>query len=342
MLACGTGSPRALATFLPSDPAPQGPVWSWDASRVTWLTASRLSVYQPGTGALNNWDCTGCAGVAFDGDHAVSVAQADAGNDQAAAATRLLVFPATGSAPPTARAVTGIHTAGPDTDFRVLATISATDVVVAYGDAGGSDLGGTQLLYRVNAGGVATQYGHDSLGGVPTQSTITGRIEYVSTDPTGRQFGFAEYERGGACGGSSTAVFVNTSNDTATMPAAPAGGGTGGYWIEGVWFDNSGTPYVSLIPNESTCASGGDQPANGEAPANATPTVWELVNGRWVSAGNGTIQAGNGPDGWTAQLSGTFADGTATATSLTLAQSGQTAKVSGVSDFAWASTRGAN
>ncbi|HEX4701206.1 MAG TPA: hypothetical protein VH352_03680, partial [Pseudonocardiaceae bacterium] len=336
VLRCGTGNPVTLATLSPSDPTWQGPVWSWDGSAVAWITSNRLDVFRLGTAKLSSWDCANCEGLAFIGEQAVT--QADASSSLPAAAPRLFVFPATGSAPPTTLTLSGIETIDGDTDFHVLATISATDIVVDYGDAGGSNGGGTQLLYRVNAKGVATKYGHDSFATTQTPSSIIGSLGNFTTDPTGHQLGLTESSRGGACGWLNGVVLLNTSSDVITMPAAPSGGGPGGYWVEGLWFDKSGIPYVSLVPNESTCTTTGAPPTGGFFPATATPTVWKLVDGHWVSAGIGTIQASDGPNGWTAHLTGTLTNGTATGASLNISHSGQTAMVAGVTGFEWAPT----
>jgi hypothetical protein len=97
----------------------------------------------------------------------------------------------------------------------LLGTVSPADLVVAYGSAGGSDLGGNQLLYRVDATGHATQYGKASLSAPPTSSqTIFGALQDFAADQTGTQLGFATYSRGGPY-----SMTISHGAAAATVPA---------------------------------------------------------------------------------------------------------------------------
>jgi hypothetical protein len=93
----------------------------------------------------------------------------------------VLVFPASGSSP-LKESITGIPFGQIDTDFRLLGDSPSGTPVVAYGNAGGSDLGGAQQLYRVNQAGQATP-----LGQAPSSNPIFGDLGTLATDKSGDQ-----------------------------------------------------------------------------------------------------------------------------------------------------------
>ena len=347
-LRCGSGSPTALDTELPTSAGTDlGQLaWSWDGTQLAWLDTSRINVADVATGAVRTWACVECTGLAFLGDQAVTVTQQAAGGELTAAETQLVEYPASGFGSPTTLSLTGIPQPTPpdntDTDFMLLSAVSADAVVVGYGSAGGSDLGGNQLLYRVGQDGKATQYGNATLTQTSTgPGTIFGALSNATVASTGSSLALEESTRGGACGGVSTALLVNTATGAISTPKEPStGGGTGGFWIEGLWYDASGTPYISLVPNGSYCSSETDTPGTQPIfPTSANPTVCKLVNGTWTVVGSGTFQASYGPGGWQAEQDGTIAN-SAEQTTLKVSH-GSTASYSlpGVSSFAWAPAR---
>lgn len=337
VLRTGTGRPRVLGTFK-SGQGPSALAWSWDGKQIAWLTDNSLSIAQVSGGPPRSWACAFCSNIAFQGDQAVTVSRADAGAAQTAevAVPQLLVFSVRRSAP-IKEPITGIPDGGIGTDFILMTDISSNALVVAYGDAGGSDLGGPQLLYRVDSAGHATPYGKASLSDPATPSgTISGALGDESTDSTGDQLGFTAYTRGGACGGVQAAYLLNTGTGTVTIPAIPGGGGPAGFWVQSLWFDRTGTAYASFIPNLSDCGTSPNAPTALQ-PAHATPVVCKAVGGRWVKTGQGVIHADYAPGGWLAQQTGTLLAGSPEGGySLTISHGTTTTTISGVSAFAWA------
>ena len=339
---CGTGKSTTLAFGLISADNPGRPAWSWDGSQLAWTTGTRVNVAETATGAVRTWFCNACAGAAFLRDHMVTVAQSAAGGQLSTAVPQLLQFPVTGFGDPSTLTLSGVATAASDTDFSVLSAIGPKAVVVAFGSAGGSDLGGNQLLYHVDEAGKATEYGSATMASLPTSpGVIFGELGDIATAPSGGTLALTESTRGGICGGESTAVLLNTATGAITVPSVPTlGAGIGGFWVEGLWFDTSGTPYASFIPNESTCNSTSAAPTNSPTPLSATPIVCKLVGGSWVATGSGTFQASYGPAGWVAQERGVIANSVVSAT-VQISQNGAapTPLVSGVASFAWAPVR---
>jgi hypothetical protein len=269
--------------------------------------------------------------MAFQGEQAVTVSQPAAGSNTAAAIPQLLVFPATGSGPPVTLPVTGITTiSGPETEFRVLGSISPAELVVSYGYDGGTLLG-TPTLYRVNATGQATQYPYQPP--LPASSYIGFPGGFAAGHANG-EFEFSTYSEVSYACYSDTAWALNAATGGIIEPKTPVGGGPQGWYVEGAWFDRTGTPYVSLVPSPSDCATNKPLKSDG-----VTSTVCKLSGGSWVPAGRGVFQAAYGPGNWLAEESGvtgqngflpetmTISDGTG-ATPVT---------VSNVSAFAWAS-----
>jgi serine/threonine-protein kinase len=124
---CGTGTPHSLY----ASPSGVGSLaWSADGTQLAWTTGTGVDVAQAkaGTWTLRSWTCQ-CADTTFLGNQAVSVSQQAASGINTTAIPQLLVFPATGSGQPATLPVTGIRTAD-FTQFRVLGSISPTDVVV--------------------------------------------------------------------------------------------------------------------------------------------------------------------------------------------------------------------
>lgn len=104
-----------------------------------------------------------------------------------------------------------------------------------------------------------------------------------------------------------------------------------------MWFDETGTAYVSLVPNLSTCASTGIPAVPEGMPVGYLPVVCKLVNGIWVkTASTGVFQDSYGPGHWVAQLTGsTTQDGTPP-TTLTVATGNGVFTVNDVTAFAFA------
>jgi hypothetical protein len=305
---CGTGAPHQLANGGGGALS-----WSADGTQLAWVDGSGVlyvATAKAGTWSLRHWSCQ-CAGTAFFGDQAVSVDGQTAGgpNDQVKAVTQLLVFPQSGSGQPTRLPVTGLPLVPiTGSEFYVLGNVTPAGVVVGWGDPGGSDLGGQQLLFRVNPAGQASQYGHYTISAQSAPNVPFGEITSFSADQSGSELAVATYSRGGGCGGPSTAYVVDTLTGAITTPKTPGGVGPNGWTVLGTWFDQGGTAYASLVPNGSTCQTGGF--GNGQVaspiPANAVPTVVKLQGGSWVKAGTGVFQAAYGPGNWEATFDGSI------------------------------------
>jgi hypothetical protein len=107
---------------------------------------------------------------------------------------------------------------------------------------------------------------------------------------------------------------LDTANRTLIQPKTPAGGGPDGWLVQGMWFDQTGAPYVSLVPNLGTCSTS-TPPSGSPQPAGATPIVCKLSGGAWVQAGRGVFRAAYGPGRWLAEKTGvTGQDGSGPAT----------------------------
>lgn len=249
-----------------------------------------------------------------------------AGSDLTAASARLLVFPADGSAPAT-ESITGIPTGQTDTDFHLMGDSPAGTPVVAFGDAGGSDDGGPQQLYRVDQAGHATEYGK-----APAQS-VSGYPSLFAAALSGDLASFATYNNFGACGGIEVTHVVSSLTGAVTVPAVPSGGGRYGFWVEGLWFDSAGSAYASFIPNLTTCTT--SSPPPGLQPAHAIPIVCKLVGGRWVKTSQGTYQAAYASGGWLAQQTTGIPRASAFYT-MVISHGSTSVTVPGVSAFAWA------
>jgi hypothetical protein len=318
----------------PSSQVGSSLVWSPDGTQFAWATGGNVVIAQAASGSRQSWACSGCSEVAFQGDKAVSVLGKDAGAPETSivAVPELQVF-SFGQAAPVVEQITGISR-GPGTDFHVLAAISGGDLIVAYGDSGGSDFGGPQTLYRIDSAGKATIY-HDTEG----NEKFTGSIPNVATDSAGDELAVALYTREGACGGVEAAFVLNTVTGNLALPNTPSsGGGPGGFWVQSLWFDSQ-TAYVSFTPNPSDCSTSANPP-EGSAPPHATPIVCKLVGNQWVPTANGVIRAAYAPGGWTAQQSGTpdgpdFGGSSGSGT-LTISNGRTSTVINGVRDFAWA------
>jgi hypothetical protein len=328
---CGTGAPRSLGD---SENGTAPMAWSPDGTQLAWLTHRAFAVAQftAGTWAVRTWQCQGCAGVAFLGGQAVSVSADAAGGQQAPAQPQLLVFPRSGSGDPAALPVTGIPAGGQGTGFSLVGSTSPTDVVVDYGNAGGSRPGNAQLLYRVNPAGQATQFGNGTIDQLaPTPGTIFGNVTDFTASPAGREFAFNTYSPDTSfCGGEIDRLqLLDTTTGTVTTPPVPAGGGPSGFWVLSTWFDRAGTPYASVVPNLSDCST-----SNIEA-GNSIPIVCTLEGGAWVKTGTGVSRAAYGPGNWLAELTGPM-DGYGPSRTLTITGGTTPATITDVSAFAWA------
>jgi hypothetical protein len=275
--------------------------------------------------------------VEFQGQRAVVVPLSAAGGEVASATPELLEFPADGSAAPQEESVTGITPGGPGTDFRLLADLPDGDLVVAYGSAGGSDLGGTQLLYSVDPAGHAVEYGKTSLRQLPTSSApvVFGDLGDFTVDRSGAEAAFITATRAGICGGVDTLDLLDTASGSMTVPRDPAGGGHDGFWVEGLWFDPAGVAYASLIPNMTNCDTYRPGTVPTFYPPHDSPIVYERLDGTWTRTGSsGVFQAGYGPAGWAGQLTGTSPE--AASYTLVLSRGAADITIPGVSEFEWA------
>ena len=208
--------------------------------------------------------------------------------------------------------------------------------MVQYGDAGGSNLGGFQTLYHVNSAGQATPYGHVATRTQqPGRDTVFGDVGGFTANQAGTEFAFNTYSRGGGCGGVDPAQLLDTATGTVTTPSTPAGGGPGGWLVQGMWFDRTGTPYASLVPNLSTCTTTGAQPA-AEYASGYAPIVCKLVGGAWVKTSSGVFRVGYGPGNWLAERTGTTGQAGATPSTMTISGGTSPVTLTNVTAFAWA------
>jgi hypothetical protein len=332
---CGTAPPAIL-----QQPDGAGSLtWSPDGTQLAWMENGTVVVAQVKAAkwTLRSWSCQMCLGVEFLGEQAVAVSeptQDDLGS------TQLLDFPASGNGQPVARPVTGFPVIPADEvgdfQFDVLGVLSSGDMVVSVGTGGGSDEAPGQTFFRVSAAGQATQYPSSSASGSGTGTgSPFGTVGDPAINPAGTQLAFTTSARCYANQGTQTDNLLNLATGAVTSPTLPAGGGHYGYWINGMWFDSSGTLYVSLVPNISTCTA----PGGPLWTAGATPTVYKLAGGHWVKAGNGTFEEAYGPGSWAATTSGALSAGTEELDSpmtMTISDGSSHATVPSVSDFTWA------
>jgi hypothetical protein len=271
--------------------------------------------------------------VGFIGEQAVAVYLPSAGYPPV---THLLEYPRSGSGQPVARTVTGLPVVSPGKPtmafgVSLLGSLPAGGIVVNLVSAT-QPYTPAELFYRIDSAGHATEYGTGTVG----NSTLTG-IGNFAISAAGTEFAFAadsgchNFHHGDQ--GINTPSLLDPATGTVTTPVTPAGGGTFGYWVEGTWFDPSGTPHVSLLKNLSDCASNGAL-----WPAGATPVDYALAGDRWVQTGSGVLQEEYGPGAWAAETTGTPpAAGSAPAFPLTVSDgSSVRARVPDVITFAWA------
>jgi hypothetical protein len=329
---CGSGATRTVATGAS---AVDGPLtWSANGSQLAWWDGSEVTVitFSKTRPTTRRWACTTCTGVGFIGERAVAVNMPSVGYPPR---TQLLEYPRSGSGRPMARTVTG------------LSPVSAGEYTMAYGVyllgsllSGGIVVGllsatqpytPAELFYRIDSAGHATEYGTGTIG-----NTLRA-IGHFASNAAGTEFAFAavtgcrNYYHGDQA--ITIASLLDSKTGTVTTPATPAGGGKFGYWVEGMWFDPSGTPHVSLLKNLSDCVSSVPPWPPGAAPVDCT-----LESGRWVRTGSGVLQEEHGPGGWVADTTGAPpADGSAPALPLTISDGPAVrARARDVVTFTWA------
>jgi serine/threonine-protein kinase len=316
---CGTGAPHAVATI--NGDSASNLTWSADSTQLAWLTSKTMNVaaVKAGAWALRSWPCQ-CIGLAFLGGQAVTVNGPTAGGPQqfVAAQPQLLKFPASGSGQPVTMPVTGIATIGQGSDFRLLGSVSPTGLVVAYGEAGGSNMGGYQILYHVNSAGQATQYGTGSLNqGTQPLNQPVGTFVDFTVNQAGSEALFSTYSQAGAMCPYLSAWVLDPASRTLIKPGTPAGGGPDGWLVQGVWFDRTGTAYASLVPNLGTCSTT-TPPSGSPQPAGVAPIVVKLSGSNWMPAGRGVFRAAYGPGSWLAEKAGVTTQGLAGPAALTI------------------------
>jgi hypothetical protein len=265
--------------------------------------------------------------VAFLGNQAVTTSQQASGGPGTGAVPQLLVFPVTGTAPPATLPVTGITTAGTDTDFRVIGGISPTAIAVDYGTYAGQAGGDHQLMYRVSVTGQATEYGTATVA----QSPIFGFVDGFAASQAGTEIAVGTYYAAGPSCEQHAAYVLDTATGVAAAPKTPAGGGPSGWQVVGLWVDQSGTPYVSLAPN---LGCGGNAPR----PADALPIVCKPAGGSWVKTGSGIVQAAYGPGNWLAEVTDLQSEIVGNPATMTISDGAKTPAVTvpNVTAFAWA------
>jgi RNA polymerase sigma factor (sigma-70 family) len=331
---CGTHTPRTLGSFGTASYIQPTPAWSSDGTQLGWLTASAVYVAQAkaGTWSVRHWACQGCVGMAFLGKQAVTVSSQAAGSALTAAIPQLLVFPATGSGQPATLRVTGITTAD-GTEFNVLGSVSPADLVVSYGYTGGT-AGGSPVLYRVNAAGQATQYQYQP----PHPNEFIGAVGNFTVSQASGEFAFSTSGETSAFCYATLSWALDTATGAIISPKTPATGGgpnpgPAGWLVEGIWVDQTGTPYASLAPSPSDCATNSTLKSNG-----ITPIVYKLSGGSWVQTGRGIFQSAYGPGNWLAEKAGvTIQNGAAPATMTISDGTGKTpVTVPNADSFAWA------
>jgi hypothetical protein len=312
--------------------------WSADGTQLGWTTGTAVDVARASSGSwtLRSWPCPGCAGLAFQGSHAVSVSQQAADvSGTAAAQPQLLVFPEAGAAQPLTLPVTGIAPHA-TTAFYVLASISPADVIVSYGTHYGAHGTGTELLYRVNPAGQATKYGTRVLDQGNGPADIYGEsLGDFAANATGSTFEFDELLSGGAACVSTVAQLLDTATGAVATPAMPPGGGGLGWEVQGMWFDRAGTPYVSLLPSAHGCVA--PLPGVGNiVPGHTAPVVCKLSGGAWVRAGTGVFQAAYGPGKWLAEVAGATDGNGGAPAAVTISGGAGPVTVPDVITLAWA------
>jgi eukaryotic-like serine/threonine-protein kinase len=332
---CGTRTPRTLGSLGTTGYIRPALAWSSDGTQLGWLTASAVYVAQAKAGAwsVRHWACQGCVGMAFLGKQAVAVSSQAAGGAFATAIPQLLVFPATGSGQPAALPVTGIATIGLGTEFNVLGSVSPTDLVVSYGTVGGT-AGGSPVLYRVNAAGQATQYQYQP----PHPNEIIGVVSSFTASQASGEFAFSTSGETNAFCFATLSWALDTATGAIISPKTPATGGgpnpgPTGWLVEGTWVDRTGTPYASLVPSPSDCATNTTLKSAG-----ITPIVCKLSGGNWVPMGRGVFQAAYGPGKWLAEEAGVTVQNDFHPEALAISDGIGTTSVTvpNVDSFAWA------
>jgi hypothetical protein len=103
--------------------------------------------------------------------------------------------------------------------------------------------------------------------------------------------------------------------------------------VEGTWVDRTGTPYASLAPSPSDCATNTTLTSSG-----VTPIVCKLSGGNWVPTGHGVFQAAYGPGNWLAEETGVTAQNGLAPATLTISDGTGTIPVTipNAYSFTWA------
>ena len=327
MLRTGAGPARVLGSYGSTGIQL---AWSSDGTQVAWLAGSSLNVASVKGGAPQSWSCQQCTGLAFLGNRAVSVPADARGGPGTPANPQLLAF-TLGQPTPTPEPISGIPTSTWGTRFVLVGGLPSGGVLVDYGDAGGSNLGGGQLFYRIDAAGHAVQYGTGTLNDFKGP---VGSVNKAAVAPAGDHIALSLYSRGGACGGVEKAYLIDTASRVITIPTTPSGGGPDGFWVEALWFDRNGTAYASLIPNLSDCSTTG-APPTALRPPQAKPIVCKLVGGTWITVGEGEIQDGYARNGWIARQTGTVTDAPTPTYPLTISRGTTSVTIPNVTAFAW-------
>lgn len=330
---CGSGVTRTVTTETGSVDGPL--TWSGNGSQLDWWDGSEVTVvtFSGGAAMARRWACPTCSGVGFLGEQAVAVAMASVGFPPRA---QLLKYPLSGSGPPVARMVTGLPPVSPYASAvaygaRMLGSLPSGGIVVDL-VAANQLYTPAEQFYRIDSAGHATKLGT----GAVASGTLRG-IGNFAMNAAGTELAFtadagcANHHHGDQ--GINIPSVLDPAAGTVTTPATPAGGGEFGYWVEGMWFDSSGTPHVSLVKNLSDCASSGPL-----WPPGATAIDCTLAGGRWAQTGSGILQEADGPGGWVAEATGAVpATSPAEVVPLAISDgSSVRAKVSNVSVFAWA------
>ena len=196
------------------------------------------------------------------------------------------------------------------------------------------DRRGSPVLYRVNAAGQATQYQYQP----PHPNEIIGVVGGFTSSQASGEFAFSTSGETNAFCYATLSWALDTATGAIISPKTPATGGgpnpgPTGWLVEGTWVDRTGTPYASLAPSPSDCATNTTLKSSG-----VTPIVCKLSGGSWVPTGRGVFQAAYGPGNWLAEDAGVTTQSNIAPATMAISDGTGTTPVTvpNVDSFAWA------
>ncbi|MFC4611320.1 hypothetical protein ACFO9E_26515 [Streptomyces maoxianensis] len=270
-------------------------VWSPDRSRLGWLARpaeganSTLHLSNVKTGGTQNWECTGCAGLAFHNGRLVTVKDS----------STLMAHPLAGGAPAPLK-LEGMlfDPAESDLDVHLLGTTSAGGELLVFTIEHNTGSDDANRLYRVAANNYVASVVDDAITQVPGGDAAPG--EHAAVNRDGTILAYAGNSPGtDTCIPSDTVTVINldTGKQTTTrLPDSPERP----LRINSIWID----------PQNNVQASAFAQPgATCSAPATGTdqrtkPAVYSLSNGKWTKTPQSAVNGGAAERGWNAYRAG--------------------------------------